>query len=113
MLFAGRQDFAYDLDEIRRYAMAQRRLVEHWKRVLPADSFLEIRYEDIVAHFEPQVRRLLAFCGLEWDDVVHRFHETPRRVATASRIDVRRPLYTTSVGRAQRYAAYLGPLFAE
>jgi tetratricopeptide (TPR) repeat protein len=112
MLFAGRQDFAYDLAEIARYYGAHARLVAHWKAVLPPDAYVEIRYEDLVTDFDATVARLVAFCGLPWDDAVRRFYETPRRVATASRIEVRQPLYRTSVGRAQRYAPYLERLSA-
>jgi tetratricopeptide (TPR) repeat protein len=112
-LFSGRQDFAYDLGEIGRYYRAHRRVVAHWKAVLPADAFVEIRYEDVVTDFDATVARLLAFCGLPWDDACRRFYETTRKVTTASRIEVRRPLYRSSIGRAQRYAAYLEPLARE
>jgi tetratricopeptide (TPR) repeat protein len=109
-LFSGRQDFAYDLEEIGRYYRAHERLVDHWKRVLPPGAFIEIRYEDVVTDFDATVGALLAFCGLPWDDACRRFYETRRTVATASRTEVRQPLYRSSIGRAQRYAAYLEPL---
>jgi tetratricopeptide (TPR) repeat protein len=109
-LFSGRQDFSYDLAEIGRYYRAHEGIVAHWKRVLPPASFIEIRYEDIVTDFDTTIGRLLAFCGLPWDDACRRFYETPRTVATASRTEVRQPLYRSSIGRAQRYAAYLQPL---
>ena len=109
-LFSGRQDFAYDLTEIGRYYRAHARIVAHWKAVLPPAAFIEIRYEDIVTDFEATVGRLLRFCGLPWDDACRRFYETRRTVATASRTEVRQPLYRTSIGRAQRYAAHLEPL---
>jgi tetratricopeptide (TPR) repeat protein len=112
-LFSGRQDFAYDLAEIGRYYRAQQRVVAHWKAVLPAHAFIEIRYEDVVTDFDATVGRLLDFCGLPWNDACRRFYETARKVTTASRIEVRQPLYRSSVGRAQRYAAYLGPLIRE
>ncbi len=109
-LFSGRQDFAYDLEEIGRYYRAHERVIAHWKRVLPSDAWIEIRYEDVVTDFDATVARLLAFCGLPWDDAVRTFYETSRTVATASRTEVRRPLYRSSIGRAQRYAPYLEPL---
>jgi tetratricopeptide (TPR) repeat protein len=112
-LFSGRQDFAYDLGEIGRYYRAHRRVVAHWKAVLPPGAFIEIRYEDVVTDFDATVARLLAFCELPWDDACRRFYETTRAVTTASRIDVRRPLFRSSIGRAQRYAAYLEPLARE
>jgi tetratricopeptide (TPR) repeat protein len=109
-LFSGRQDFAYDLTEIGRYYRAHARVVAHWNAVLPPDSFIEIRYEDIVTDFDATVTRLLDFCDLPWNDVCRRFYETPRTVATASRTEVRQPLYRSSIGRAERYAAFLEPL---
>jgi len=109
-LFSGRQDFAYDLEEIGRYYRAHERVVAHWKRVLPPDAWIEIRYEDVVTDFDATVARLLAFCGVPWSDAVRTFYATPRTVATASRTEVRRPLYRSSIGRAQRYAPFLDPL---
>jgi len=112
-LFSGRQDFAYDLAEIGRYYRAHQRVVAHWKTVLPAHAFIEIRYEDVVTDFDATIGRLLEFCGLPWDDACRRFYETTRKVTTASRTEVRQPLYRSSIGRAQRYAAYLEPLIRE
>jgi hypothetical protein len=109
-LFSGRQDFAYDLVEIARYERAYERVVAHWRAVLPPSAFLDLRYEDIVGDFDATVARLLAFCGLPWSDACRQFHSTPRVVATASRVQVRQPLFTSSVGRAQQLAPYLQPL---
>ena len=109
-LFSGRQDFAYDLAEIGRYYRAHERIMAHWKAMLPPTAFIEIRYEDVVTDFDATVAQLLRFCGLPWDDACRRFYETRRTVATASRTEVRQPLYRSSVGRAQRYAAHLEPL---
>ncbi len=108
-LFSGRQDFAYDLREIARYHRAYERVVAHWRMLLPAHAFFEVRYEDIVRDFEPTVRRLLEFCALPWAEACRQFHKTPRVVATASRKEVRAPLYDSSIGRGRRYAAYLEP----
>jgi hypothetical protein len=63
-----------------------------------------------VADQEGVSRRLLAFCGLDWDDRCLRFHETERAVRTLSALQVRRPLYGSSVGRWRRYEPFLGPL---
>jgi hypothetical protein len=71
---------------------------------------LEVAYEDVVADLESVSRRLVAFCGLEWEDRCLRFHENQRLVQTISRVQVRKPLYTSSVARWRRYAAHLGPL---
>ena len=111
--FSGRQDFAYDLVEVGRYYRAYHRIVAHWRAILPAQAFFELHYEALVTDFESTVRALLAFCELPWHDACRRFYATPRAVATASRAEVRQPLYRASIGRARRYAAYLQPLFAE
>jgi hypothetical protein len=71
---------------------------------------LEVQYEEVVADLETQARRLIAYCGLEWDDACLAFHTTNRPVYTASAAQVRQPVYTRSVGRWRAYAAELKPL---
>ncbi len=110
-LFASGLNYAYDLGELGRYCKAAEALMDHWSRVLPEDTLLEIRYEKLIADFEAEVRRLLAFCGLPWDERVLRFHETSRAVRTKSEFQVRRPLYTSSIGRWRSYEHWLAPLF--
>ena len=109
-LFSGRQDFAYEVTELARYYRAYDRLSGHWRSVLGDHVLLEVRYEDIVSDLRGSVERLLAFCRLPWDDACLRFHETSRPVRTASKNQVRKPLYATSVGRAARYPTHLAPL---
>jgi hypothetical protein len=84
--------------------------MEHWWTVLPPGVMLDVQYEELVADFEPQARRMLAHCGLAWDDACLAFHTTQRSVRTASAAQVRRPLYRTAVGRWKPYEAMLGPL---
>jgi tetratricopeptide (TPR) repeat protein len=108
--FAGDQPFKYDLAELGRYYRAYEALMAHWRRVLPARTFLEVSYEDVVADLEGQARRIVAHCGLGWDDSCLQFHRTERLVRTASAIQVRQPLYTTSVGRWRAYGELLRPL---
>jgi tetratricopeptide (TPR) repeat protein len=112
-LFSEPQAFAYSQTELGRFYRASERLAAHWRATLPASHFLEVDYEALVDDFEPQVRRLLDFLGLPWDTRVLRFHETLRQVRTASSLQVRRPLYRSSIGRWRRYAVYLQPLLAE
>jgi tetratricopeptide (TPR) repeat protein len=109
-LFTGEQSFTYDLGELGRYYRAYESLMAHWRAILPAGVMLEVQYEDLVADFAPQARRIVAYCGLEWDERCVSFHETQRPVRTASATQVRQPLYGSAVGRAQPYAAMLGPL---
>jgi hypothetical protein len=82
----------------------------HWREVLPPDRMLEIDYEDTVADLESQARRLVDFAGLEWDESCLSFHKTERAVATASREQVRNPIYKSSVGRWKRYGDGVRPL---
>jgi hypothetical protein len=111
--FTRGQPFSYDLAELGRYYRQYYELMAHWRSVLPAGAMLDFCYEGTVERFEEQARRLVEFCGLPWDERCLNFHETSRRVATASNVQVRRPLYRTSVERWRRYEAQLGPLLAE
>jgi len=85
-------------------------LMDHWRRVLPPESMLEVRYENVVEDLEVEARRIVAYCGLVWDDRCLAFHETGRAVRTASVVQVRQPIYRTSVQRWRRYEKHLGPL---
>jgi tetratricopeptide (TPR) repeat protein len=91
---------------------AYRRLMEHWRAVLPVEVF-EVSYEETVADLEGVARRLIAWCGLEWQDACLAFHQTARPVRTASVSQVRQPIYTRSVARWRHYEPDLAPLFRE
>lgn len=108
MFFSG-LNFSWDLDDLGRYYRDYERLMAHWKAVLPV-PVLEVVYEDLVANQEQVSRRLVDFCGLEWDERCLKFYESRRTVQTASKLQVRQPIYTKSVGRWRHYAAHLGPL---
>jgi len=112
-LFNRKQEHTYDLAELGRYYANYARLMDHWRKVLPAGAFLDINYEDIVADQEGQARRLLEYCGLEWDPACLDFHKTKRQVRTASVRQVRQPIYKTSVERWRAYEKFLGPLLDE
>jgi tetratricopeptide (TPR) repeat protein len=109
--FASPVHFTYDLDELGHTYREVMRLMEHWHRHLPG-RILDVRYEDLVADQEAETRRLLAFCGLEWDAACLRFHETRRRVSSASATQVRKPLYESSLGQWRNYERHLAPLLA-
>ena len=104
------QPFAYDLTELGRYYRAYATLMEHWREVLPLEQMLEVQYEELVANFEPLARRIVAYCGLEWDDACLEFHKTQRLVWTASAVQVREPIYRSSIGRWRPYEGMLRPL---
>jgi len=110
-LFAKGQNFTYDLTEIGEYYLQYQRMMDHWARVLPG-RVLTVQYEEVVADVEGQVRRLLEFCGLPWQDACLRFYESDRPVRTPSSEQVRQPIYDRSVGHWRHYERHLGELFA-
>jgi tetratricopeptide (TPR) repeat protein len=110
-LFAKGQNFTYDLTEIGEYYLQYQRMMDHWHAVLPG-RVLTVQYEEVVADFEAQARRLLEFCGLAWEDACLRFWESERPVRTPSAEQVRQPIYERSVGHWRHYERHLGELFA-
>jgi len=108
-LFAHGQSFSYDLRDLGEHYLQYRQLMDHWHSVLPG-HVLDLQYEDLVADFEGQLRRLLDYCGLPWDDRCLAFHETRRVVRSASSEQVRRPLYGGASNRWQDYRQHLAPL---
>jgi hypothetical protein len=85
------------------------RLIAFWQRAIPG-RILEIAYEEVVAAQESSTRRLLEFCGLSWNDACLRFEENQAPVATASAVQVRAPMYRTSLKRWKHYEPQLGQL---
>lgn len=108
-LFVGAYPFSYDLTELAHYYCAWRRLMTHWQEEL-GDRLLVVRYEDLVLDLEATIVRILSHCGLEWDAACLAFHEQPRVVATASAVQVRRPIYASSIGKWRNYERHLQPL---
>jgi len=104
-------DFSYSFENLGAYYRGYRRLMAHWREALPV-AVLEVGYEDMVADQEGTSQRIIAHCGLEWDDRCLAFHKTERAVRTASVWQVRQPVYKTAVKRWQRYEPFLGPLRA-
>lgn len=111
-LFTRGQRHTYDLAELGRHYRAYHDLMLHWADVLPAGRMLRVQYEEVVGDMEGQARRMLAHCGLTWDERVLAFHENGRAVGTASARQVRQPIYSTSVAKWRRYRAHLQPLLA-
>jgi tetratricopeptide (TPR) repeat protein len=103
----------YDLAELGRYYRHYQALMQHWHEVLPSQRILDVNYEDTVADVEGVARRIVAHCGLPWDQRCLEFYSTTRIVRTSSAAQVRKPIYTSSVGRRHSYGALLEPLLAE
>lgn len=110
--FGNPHPFASDLRTLGQYYREYRRLMAHWASVLPVPLF-DLHYEELTATQEATSRRLVAFCGLDWDERCLHFEETRRVVRTASVLQVRQPMYRSSVGRWKRYERHLGPLLEE
>ncbi len=105
----GGMGYAFDLCNIGRMINDYRRIMDHWRRVLPIPMF-ELQYEELVENYEDKTRELLQFVGLDWDDSIMDFHKTQRAVKTASAWQVRQPLYSSSKERWRKYEKFLGPL---
>ena len=101
-------EYAYDLGDAARYWLAFDALITHWQRVLPG-RLVEVEYESLVNEPERALPPVLAHCGLEWETACLEFNRNPHAVATASAVQVRQPLYASSVGRWRRYQAHLAP----
>jgi tetratricopeptide (TPR) repeat protein len=102
--------YSYDLEELGRYYYDYERLMAHWREVLPPGMMLEVQYEEVLERPEEMSRKLIDFCGLEWDDRCLRFYENDRKVRTSSAWQVRQPLYKTSKERWRHYEKHLAPL---
>jgi tetratricopeptide (TPR) repeat protein len=103
-------NYTCSLDDIGFHYRQHERLMDHWLEVLPL-PILQVRYEDLVANQEAVTRKLLDFCGLDWDERCLVYFKNPRPVRTMSVVQVRRPLFTKSIDRWKHYEAHLGPLF--
>lgn len=108
-LFAEGQEFTYRLEDIADYYGDYVDLMEHWDKVLP-NKILRVHYELVVADIETQVRRLLDFCELPFEESCLRFYETKRSVRTASSEQVRQPIFQHGLEQWQNYEQFLGPL---
>jgi tetratricopeptide (TPR) repeat protein len=108
-LFASGQEFTYGMEAIACYYRTYLELMRHWNEVLPG-KVVRVHYEDLVEDLEPQVRRILGFCGLEFEPACLEFYKTERSVATASSEQVRQPLFRAGLDQWQHYEPWLGPL---
>ncbi|MCB1532177.1 MAG: tetratricopeptide repeat protein [Alphaproteobacteria bacterium] len=108
-IFARGQYWSYTLEELADYYNLYLGLMEHWREVL-GDRFIEIDYEDTVGELEPQARKLIAYIDMPWDDACLEPHKQKRAVLTASKMQVIKPVYKTSVRAWERYSEELQPL---
>jgi tetratricopeptide (TPR) repeat protein len=108
--FARRATFGSDRGDLACEYRQYERLMAHWRAVLPPDRFLDVDYETLVVDQEAGSRRLIEFCGLEWDDACLRPEGNRRVVMTASSWQARQPVYRSSVARWRNYEPWLGEL---
>jgi tetratricopeptide (TPR) repeat protein len=108
-LFALGKNHSYDLQELGEYYLQYVRMMDHWDEVLPG-RILRVQYEDVVSDLENQVRRILEYCELPWEDACLKFFESDRDVNTASSEQVRQPIYKDAVGYWKNYESHLGEL---
>jgi len=110
-LFAEGQEFSYDLEDVGRYYRDYVQLMDHWDEVLPG-FVLRVQHEDVVEDLEGQVRRMLEFCGVPFEDNCLEFHRTERSVRTPSSEQVRQPIYRQGLDAWKHFEAELEPLKA-
>ncbi len=108
-LFAGGQEFSYGIEEIARYYRSYLELMRHWDAVLPG-RVLRVSYEDVVESLEGNVRRILEFCGLPFEQACVEFHKTERIVRTPSAEQVRQPIFRKGLNQWRNYEPWLGAL---
>jgi tetratricopeptide (TPR) repeat protein len=109
-LFKQSMLFAYDLQTLGHYYLLYAEVMQHWRDVLPTGTLFEVSYEQMVAEHEKLSKRLLAYIGLPWDPNCLNFYKNERVVKTASLMQVRKPIYKTSIARWKYFAEQLQPL---
>jgi len=109
-LFKDDMPHSYDFEEMARYYHKYEELMQHWETVLPPGVLTTVVYEEVVADVEKAARAIIDFIGMPWDPACLAFHESSRPVRTASVVQVRMPVYTSSVDRWRRYGAEIQPL---
>jgi len=108
-LFQRAYPFSYDLEDLGKYFVAYQRLMDHWYRLFP-ESMCTISYETLVEDSENESRRLIEYCGLDWEHQLSRFYESEAPSTTASASQVRQPVYRSSVEKWRNYERELQPL---
>ena len=108
-LFAEGQEFSYSLEDIGRYYRDYVALMDHWHQALPGEV-LQVNHEDVVDDLEGQVRKLLDFCGLPFEQSCVEYHRTERSVRTPSSEQVRQPIFRDSIDAWENFEPWLGPL---
>ena len=107
--FANGQEFSYGIEDIARYYRTYLDLMRHWDAALPG-RVLRVHHEDVVADLESSVRRILDYCGLDFEPACVEFHKSKRSVRTPSSEQVRQPIFRDGLDQWKKYEPWLGPL---
>jgi hypothetical protein len=110
-LFADAYPFSYQLEELGQYYVAYDRLMAHWREVLPGAIHM-VQYEELVADVEAVSKRLVEYCELDWQPGCLKFYDNTQASTTASTVQVRQPVYQSSVAKWRRYEKQLAPLIS-
>jgi hypothetical protein len=108
--FGALHSYANDLEDLAHYYREYVRIMDHWRRILPAGVVLEVWYEELVEDPETWSRRMLEFIGLPWVASCLDFHRSTRPISTFSKWQARQKISASSIGRWRNYARFLGPL---
>ena len=108
-MFTDIYQFSYDLEELASYYIEHKKLMDHWEAVLP-NVVKVVTYENLVENLETEVKDVLQFCGLEWQEACLDFHTSKQASTTASASQVRQKVYSSSIGLWKNYADELKPL---
>jgi tetratricopeptide (TPR) repeat protein len=109
-LFKDDMPYSYDLGELGRYCRKHNEMMDHWREVIPPSALKVVNYEEVVEDLPKIAHEVVEFLGLAWNDACLNFHESSRPVKTASVIQVRKPVYASSVERWRRHEKELQPL---
>ena len=110
-LFKDDMRFTYSQESIGDYYKGYHTIMDHWKKVLPDDFICHMPYEEMIENTEKEAKRLTSFIGLDWDPNCLKFYDNKRNVKTASMMQVRKPIYKTSLARWRNFAKNLKPLY--
>lgn len=106
--FGDGTDYGYSKASIVEYYREYRRMMAYWRSALPPGVLFELDYEELIADPEPLIRRVVAFCGLPWDDACLHHEQNETAIVTPSRWQARQPIYRSSVERWRNYEPWLG-----
>ena len=107
---SGKVNFANDMNETIQYYNLYKDLMEYWNDLLPGQIY-NIKYENLINNNETEIRNLLKYCDLEWNDQCLKFYNNKRPINTASDIQARSKIYNSSIDSWKKYEKHLKKYF--